>query len=154
MIYHDNGLALQDVPHCVICRNTAPLLSLALKLIAAGIGATVLGAGGLGLYGLKRSAAADYSDPAYRYWLDSLRPEGMDPEAFKARCEEISRQCYELTAGLGGSASAEHGIGLLKAPWLSSTRSEAEIEMMRGIKSVFDPAGILKPGKLLGETET
>jgi FAD/FMN-containing dehydrogenase len=86
--------------------------------------------------------------------LNILRPEGMPPEAFKAQCEEISRQCYELTTRLGGSASAEHGIGLLKAPWLSSTRSEAEIEMMRGIKSVFDPAGILNPGKLLGETET
>jgi FAD/FMN-containing dehydrogenase len=85
--------------------------------------------------------------------LNILRPEGMDPGAFKARCEEISRQCYELTAGLGGSASAEHGIGLLKAPWLSSTRSEAEIEMMRGIKKVFDPAGILNPGKLFPQTQ-
>ena len=80
--------------------------------------------------------------------LNILRPEGMAREAFKARCEELSERCYELTAELGGSASAEHGIGLLKAPWLSSTRSEAEIRMMRGIKSVFDPAGILNPGKL------
>jgi FAD/FMN-containing dehydrogenase len=85
--------------------------------------------------------------------LNVLRPEGMGPEAFKARCEDISRRCYELTARLGGSASAEHGIGLLKAPWLSSTRSEAEIEMMRGIKRVFDPAGILNPGKLFPQTQ-
>lgn len=83
--------------------------------------------------------------------LNILRPEGVGREAFKARCEEISEKCYALTAELGGSASAEHGIGLLKAPWLSSTRSAAEIEMMRGIKSVFDPAGILNPGKLLLE---
>ena len=56
-----------------------------------------------------------------------------------------------MTSELGGSASAEHGIGVLKAPWLSSTRSEEEIRMMRGIKDLFDPAGILNPGKLFGQ---
>ena len=49
---------------------------------------------------------------------------------------------------MGGSASAEHGIGILKAPWLATTRSPEEIELMKGIKQLFDPAGILNPGKL------
>jgi FAD/FMN-containing dehydrogenase len=44
--------------------------------------------------------------------------------------------------------SAEHGIGLLKKPILGFSRSEQEIEYMRGIKSVFDPAGIMNPGKI------
>jgi FAD/FMN-containing dehydrogenase len=49
----------------------------------------------------------------------------------------------------GGSVSAEHGIGLLKKPWLEYTRSPAEIERMRAIKKAFDPNGILNPGKVL-----
>lgn len=81
--------------------------------------------------------------------LNILRPEGVSKEEFEARSEDISRRCYELTADMNGSASAEHGIGLLKASWLSTTRSEAEIAMMRGLKDLFDPAGILNPGKLL-----
>ena len=48
----------------------------------------------------------------------------------------------------GGSISAEHGIGLVKKPYLSSTRSEAEIALMRGIKAALDPAGIMNPGKV------
>jgi FAD/FMN-containing dehydrogenase len=48
----------------------------------------------------------------------------------------------------GGSISAEHGIGLLKRPYLHYTRPPAEIELMRQMKKVFDPAGIMNPGKL------
>jgi FAD/FMN-containing dehydrogenase len=48
----------------------------------------------------------------------------------------------------GGSISAEHGIGLVKRPYLESTRSAAEIALMRGVRQVFDPNGILNPGKL------
>jgi FAD/FMN-containing dehydrogenase len=81
--------------------------------------------------------------------LNILRPDGLDMEAFEARSHEISERTYELTREIGGSISAEHGIGLLKQPWLNCVRSEQEIELMRGIKRVFDPAGILNPGKLL-----
>ena len=48
----------------------------------------------------------------------------------------------------GGSISAEHGIGLVKKPYLGCTRSDAEIAAMRGIKAVLDPNGIMNPGKL------
>ena len=56
---------------------------------------------------------------------------------------------FELVKRYRGSISAEHGIGLLKRPWLDRVRSKDEIEFMRGIKRVFDPAGIFNPGKLL-----
>lgn len=81
--------------------------------------------------------------------LNILRPEGETLEAFKRRCGEITDTLSRLAGGMGGSASAEHGIGTLKLPWLGTTRSEAEITLMKGIKELFDPAGILNPGKLI-----
>jgi len=81
--------------------------------------------------------------------LNLLKPAGMDLAEFEARSHRISEKTYSLTQEIGGSISAEHGIGLLKQPWLDHVRSSAEIEMMQGVKRVFDPAGILNPGKLL-----
>ena len=80
--------------------------------------------------------------------VNILRPEGESQADFDQRCKAITDSVSKLAGGMGGSASAEHGIGLLKAPWLSTTRSAPEIDMMRGIKTLFDPAGILNPGKL------
>lgn len=54
-----------------------------------------------------------------------------------------------LVAELGGSISAEHGIGIAKMPWLHLTRSEADREAMRAIKSALDPRGILNPGVII-----
>ena len=81
--------------------------------------------------------------------LNIIGPEDMDIEAFEQQCHEISEQTYALTQELAGSISAEHGIGLLKQPWLDKVRSREEIALMEGIKRVFDPAGIMNPGKLL-----
>jgi FAD/FMN-containing dehydrogenase len=53
-----------------------------------------------------------------------------------------------LLSAHGGSISAEHGIGLLKKPYLAQARSEQEISLMRAMKRVFDPAGVCNPGKL------
>jgi FAD/FMN-containing dehydrogenase len=81
--------------------------------------------------------------------MNILKPPGLGLAAFEERSHEISERTYALTQSIGGSISAEHGIGLLKRPWLNRVRSAAEIEMMRGVKRVFDPAGIFNPGKLL-----
>jgi FAD/FMN-containing dehydrogenase len=56
---------------------------------------------------------------------------------------------YRLVASLGGSISAEHGIGRAKTGWLHLTRSGADIDAMRAIKSAFDPEGLFNPGVLL-----
>jgi glycolate oxidase len=58
--------------------------------------------------------------------------------------EEIFQDCRER----GGVISGEHGIGLVKKPYLSLVLDEKQIELMRGIKKVFDPAGIMNPGKI------
>jgi len=81
--------------------------------------------------------------------MNLIGPEGMPPDEFKDRCQEISEQTYALTEAMGGSISAEHGLGLLKQPWLYRVRSNEEIALMVGLKQVFDPAGIMNPGKLL-----
>ena len=47
-----------------------------------------------------------------------------------------------------GSISAEHGVGLIKRPYLMYTRTAKEIELMKNIKTVFDPNNILNPGKI------
>ncbi len=55
---------------------------------------------------------------------------------------------YEPLAAVGGSVSAEHGIGLEKRDWLSVSRTATEIDVMRALKAALDPNGILNPGKV------
>ena len=55
---------------------------------------------------------------------------------------------YEPLAGIQGSVSAEHGVGLEKKPYLGISRSPQEIALMRTIKKALDPKGILNPGKI------
>eukprot|EP01097_Dermamoeba_algensis_P011757 TRINITY_DN9243_c0_g1_i1.p1 TRINITY_DN9243_c0_g1~~TRINITY_DN9243_c0_g1_i1.p1 ORF type:complete len:169 (+),score=54.21 TRINITY_DN9243_c0_g1_i1:44-508(+) len=56
---------------------------------------------------------------------------------------------YEWTAKKGGSISAEHGLGLMKANYISYSKSDPMIEIMKSIKTIFDPKGILNPYKVL-----
>jgi len=80
--------------------------------------------------------------------LNVLKPATLDGEAFYERCHHISPRIFEIVARHGGSISAEHGVGLLKRDFLGYTRSPAEIEAMRAMKTIFDPKGIMNPGKL------
>jgi FAD/FMN-containing dehydrogenase len=77
------------------------------------------------------------------------QPVGADPREFLARWDEVSAAVFEVVRRLGGSISAEHGIGRLKREMMPLIKSPAELEMMRGLKRLFDPKGILNPGKVL-----
>lgn len=66
-----------------------------------------------------------------------------------ADADEIDRRVYAIVREMGGSVSAEHGIGVLKRDYLAHTRSDAEIALMRTLKAALDPGGILNPGKVL-----
>ena len=81
--------------------------------------------------------------------LNILKPDGMAQGDFHARCHAISPVLFELVAQRGGSISAEHGVGLLKRDFLGYSRSAEEIAVMRGVKNVLDPNGVMNPGKLL-----
>jgi len=61
----------------------------------------------------------------------------------------IEPHVYQLVANKGGSISAEHGLGAMKAPYLSYSKSPESIELMRTIKKTFDPKGLLNPYKYI-----
>lgn len=80
--------------------------------------------------------------------LNILAPDDMDYAEFVKACEKVNPLIFEVLQELGGSISAEHGVGLLKKPYLNFTRTDAEISYMKGIKATFDPNNIMNPGKL------
>jgi len=71
----------------------------------------------------------------------------FDPRE-RAAAQEAVEQVFALTCRLGGTLSGEHGIGLAKAPFLHLEHDAAALELMRGIKRLFDPKNILNPGKM------
>ena len=75
-------------------------------------------------------------------------PAELTPEEWQAEGERITGALYELVDELGGSFSAEHGVGQLKKPWLAQYRGGTELEVMKTLKKALDPANILNPGKL------
>ena len=73
---------------------------------------------------------------------------GMSDEDWKNKLKDGIVELFELTAALGGTISGEHGIGLVQREFMSIKYSEINLNLMRGIKGVFDPHGILNPGKI------
>ncbi len=80
--------------------------------------------------------------------LNVLKPDGLPMEEFQRRCGEVSQWVFEIVQRYEGSVSAEHGVGLLKKDYLHFSRSDAEVALMKQIKQLFDPAGIMNPGKI------
>jgi FAD/FMN-containing dehydrogenase len=78
------------------------------------------------------------------------QPEGTDGKAFMAGAEPVHAAIYDVVGRLGGSVSAEHGIGQLKVELLKHVKDPVALEMMRAIKRALDPNGIMNPGKMLG----
>lgn len=70
-----------------------------------------------------------------------------DPEAI-ARARECVAETFQLSVDLGGTISGEHGIGYVKSQYLHYAIDKPTLEVMKGIKKVFDPNGILNPGKM------
>jgi len=64
------------------------------------------------------------------------------------KAEEAIKVLFDYTLHLGGTISGEHGIGITKAPYIAKEIGMIELELMKKIKKVFDPEGILNPGKI------
>ena len=71
------------------------------------------------------------------------------PGASSDEAARATHLIYELVTELGGSVSAEHGIGVLKKAALLAFKSEVELELMRALKATLDPSNILNPGKVI-----
>jgi len=80
--------------------------------------------------------------------INVLKPDSKSMEAFAQDCDRVSLKLFGLIQKFRGSISAEHGIGLLKKPYLHFSRTTQEIETMKRIKPIFDPDGIMNPGKI------
>jgi glycolate oxidase len=72
----------------------------------------------------------------------------MSDEDWNSKLKFGIKEIFELTVGLGGTLSGEHGIGLVQKDFMPIKYSEVHFALWRGIKSIFDPKGILNPGKI------
>jgi D-lactate dehydrogenase (cytochrome) len=77
------------------------------------------------------------------------QPAGADTADFMARWHEVNAVVFEIVLKLGGSISAEHGIGVLKRDELPAVKDQVAIALMRQLKAMLDPLGIMNPGKVL-----
>lgn len=80
--------------------------------------------------------------------LNILKPENLSKDEFFAKCAVVNKWVFETVQKYNGSISAEHGVGMTKRDYLHYSRSEAEIACMKAVKAVFDPNGIMNPGKI------
>lgn len=78
----------------------------------------------------------------------NILKEQISENDWETKIPEGIGEIFKLTVSLGGTLSGEHGIGIAKRPYMPIAMSEVNLNLMRGIKKVFDPNGILNPGKI------
>ncbi|HVV94192.1 MAG TPA: FAD-binding oxidoreductase [Hyphomicrobiales bacterium] len=110
----------------------------------------------------RASAAADRLIPGIRpvpfghlgdgnIHLNFSQPLGADKASYLARWDELNAVVHAITAELGGSISAEHGIGRLKRDLLPGVKDPVALDLMRTLKAALDPKGLMNPGAVLAE---
>jgi glycolate oxidase len=72
----------------------------------------------------------------------------LSDEAWKTEVTKGIREIFELTVSLKGTLSGEHGIGYVQKNYMDIAFNATQLQLMRGIKTIFDPNGILNPGKI------
>ena len=77
------------------------------------------------------------------------QPVGANTEAYLKNWDEINLIIHDLIVSIGGSFSAEHGIGQLKRDDLTRYKSDVELDLMRSLKTALDPLNIMNPGKVI-----
>ncbi|MBI1182046.1 MAG: FAD-binding protein [Alphaproteobacteria bacterium] len=99
------------------------------------------------LPGIRPVPFGHMGDGNIHYNLD--QPREMDRQALLDRWDEISLLVHDIVIGLGGSVSAEHGVGQLKVDEIARYKSGVEMELMSRLKRCLDPKGTLNPGKVV-----
>jgi FAD/FMN-containing dehydrogenase len=79
------------------------------------------------------------------------RSDAQSNDEFIAQTGAVNRIVHDLVHGLGGSISAEHGLGQLKREEVLRYKSQTEMDLMRAVKQALDPRGLMNPGKLLSK---
>lgn len=97
--------------------------------------------------GVRIVAFGHLGDGNLHYNLSRAEAEAND--AFIGRTAEVNRIVHDLVHEAGGSISAEHGLGQLKREEIRRYKSPVELELMRAVKSAFDPLGLMNPAKVL-----
>jgi FAD/FMN-containing dehydrogenase len=77
------------------------------------------------------------------------KAERQAAEAFFGEAPEVNHVVYDIVTSLGGSISAEHGLGALKREEIRRYKGALELELMARIKAALDPHGLMNPGKVL-----
>ena len=139
--HHATDAMKRDHQPCVKCDVSVPIRSVPefLSRADAAVGRAAPGA--------RVIAFGHLGDGNVHY--DVLGPEGGDAGAWRDRMGEIERLVHDVTHDLGGSISAEHGIGQLKRDEMAERKSPVEMDLMRAVKHAIDPRGLMNPGKLL-----
>ena len=77
------------------------------------------------------------------------QPKGADKGAFLEKWHEMNARVHAVVTKMGGSVSAEHGIGQLKRDLLREVKDPVALAVMRAIKQALDPLGVMNPGKVI-----
>ena len=78
-----------------------------------------------------------------------LPPAHLDDDDKRSLLHELEEQLFAIVAEFDGSISAEHGIGRVKQPYFLESLSAPEHDIMRGLKRLLDPRGLMSPGRIL-----
>ncbi|MDQ7989500.1 MAG: FAD-binding oxidoreductase [Candidatus Dactylopiibacterium sp.] len=95
-----------------------------------------------------RVVAFGHAGDGNLHYNPSMPAGGAENAAFIARSSEVNRVVHDIVDELGGSISAEHGLGQLKREEIRRYKSALELDMMRAIKKALDPHGLMNPGKV------
>ena len=75
----------------------------------------------------------------------------LSDHAWEHELPKAIREIFQLTVGLGGTLSGEHGIGSVQRAYMDIAFDAVQLDLMRRIRKAFDPYGIMNPGKVLPE---
>jgi FAD/FMN-containing dehydrogenase len=97
--------------------------------------------------GIRHCAFGHVGDGNLHY--NPIRPAGWDAQRFRAEREAINKIVHDIVVELGGSISAEHGIGRMRLAENERYKSPVELDLMRTMKRALDPLNIMNPGKVV-----